>query len=1463
MNILLNFPAVQTLLTHTIADYYSKKLHTKIHIGRVDFEFLKKLVLKDVYIEDLHKDTLLYATALKCDIGQVSFKSHQIYFSNIDVDKAKIKLITYKNDTNFNLQYLLDAFSSKDTTKSTGPGWNVSFGKLSLNGIDFRRQNLNDTTKDYGLRFVDLDVRDLRGKISTIRFMHDTIRAVIENISLREKSGFVLKKFSCYVNLSPRGMELDELKIQTANTDISTDLVFKYANFSAYDDFVNKVDMKANFHKSKVCFDDIGYFAHSLKAVHNCFTLSGEYKGTVNHLKAHNMSIGWGKFSYLEGEATIDNMTEIDTAFIKVNITHLVTSKSEIEALPIPPFDKEDHLRLPENISKLGDIHFDGYFDGTLKAFKASGHISTGIGDISAHLHMWEKPGTNQSQYTGLLETKNFNLGSFWELKDLGTVTTSVTINGKGLKKENADATLSGVIQNISFRKYTYQNTAISGELKKGFFSGFVKVTDPHVVLDFAGKINLASQNSVFNFETHIAKANLTALHFIKDTNTVAFLSSHIIVNATGNTADNLEGTVYIDSTSYAIRKEVYQIDHLALSSTVKGNYHNINLKSDYADGQLSGHFNLANTFECLQNLMSGYIPSIFPKEKHAKGEKEVAHDYLLSLHFNENTGLTNLFAPGVKIASGTIIKGRYDEATNNFNLNGSSDEIDISSKKLKKWKIEATGDEKSMIFNSGSDTLYLSDSLYAAGFVLNGNITRDTVHYDIQWNNDPEDFADIPGYVAFPNKSRIAFKFQNPVISLVDSVWKINSENLIVYDSSRWSINSFVVSHGKQSSIALQGFISNNDTDKLGIKLHNFNLANLKLGTSELDGMINGTATVSDLFDHPYFTSAIDFSGLAYNKQFIGNGTINSRWDTLSQSIFVDAHFLQHGSPILALNGKYTPGLNQNNLSIDASLTDFPTKLFQPYLKDVCSILDGSITGQAHITGEPTKPLIYGNLTASLNQIKFDYLNTSYHSPALNIVIVPDTFRITRSVLLDEKKKTSDTAILTGTFTHNNFRELQLDLHLEATNFLCLNTTENNNSSYFGKAYVTGGMDIYGFLDALQIDADVTTDKNTVFNIPLTNTSDVDQGNYIQFTSKTGKAKHKNSAYKVNLNGLQMNFRINVTEDATANILLSSKGEVIQGVGYGNIQFSMDNTGTINMQGTYNVTRGYYNFVLQNIINKKFLLQPGGSIAWSGDPYNADIKLTTTYATTASLEPFFPPQDVPNQYNKRVPVNCNLMLTGKLTTPLITFGIELPTVDNTTSGIVNSYLSNGDELTTQVFSLLIINSFTPVGAGLGGNGFGTVAGVANSAQLLSNQLTNMFNNINQNFNVGLDIQPGTAINPAEYKLAFSSVLFKGKVAVNTNVGAISGIPSGNQTTNSNFVGEVTVEYKLSKNGKLRVKAFNKANDNTALSTLNNSPYTQGAGFSYKEGFNSWKEFLHKVFGRKPKAVKIATDGSN
>ena len=70
-----------------------------------------------------------------------------------------------------------------------------------------------------------------------------------------------------------------------------------------------------------------------------------------------------------------------------------------------------------------------------------------------------------------------------------------------------------------------------------------------------------------------------------------------------------------------------------------------------------------------------------------------------------------------------------------------------------------------------------------------------------------------------------------------------------------------------------------------------------------------------------------------------------------------------------------------------------------------------------------------------------------------------------------------------------------------------------------------------------------------------------------------------------------------------------------------------------------------------------------------------------------------------------------------------------------------------------------------------------------------------------------------------------------------SNVGG--GGNNANQT--KNIVGDVNVEYKLSKDGRYKLKGFNRTNDNTQRIN-NGGQYTQGLGFFFREEFDTWDE---------------------
>jgi len=128
------------------------------------------------------------------------------------------------------------------------------------------------------------------------------------------------------------------------------------------------------------------------------------------------------------------------------------------------------------------------------------------------------------------------------------------------------------------------------------------------------------------------------------------------------------------------------------------------------------------------------------------------------------------------------------------------------------------------------------------------------------------------------------------------------------------------------------------------------------------------------------------------------------------------------------------------------------------------------------------------------------------------------------------------------------------------------------------------------------------------------------------------------------------------------------------------------------------------------------------------------------------------------------------------------------------------------------------------------------------ASELLSNQFSKWLSQISNDFDVGVNYRPGDQITDDEVELALSTQMFNNRVTINGNIANNS---SQKMSTNNNngLVGDADINVKLTRNGKLQLKAYNHANNNIIYET---SPYKQGVGFSYREDFNDFNELWPK-----------------
>jgi hypothetical protein len=281
-------------------------------------------------------------------------------------------------------------------------------------------------------------------------------------------------------------------------------------------------------------------------------------------------------------------------------------------------------------------------------------------------------------------------------------------------------------------------------------------------------------------------------------------------------------------------------------------------------------------------------------------------------------------------------------------------------------------------------------------------------------------------------------------------------------------------------------------------------------------------------------------------------------------------------------------------------------------------------------------------------------------------------------------------------------------------------------------------------------------------------------------------------------------------------------------------------------MFGDVELLKGNYLFTLQNVINKRFEIESGGRISFSGSPTNATIDLAAIYDTRAAPYNLYPgdPSD-PNaeKLKKRIPVECHLNLLGELQSPTIQTGIQMPTADSRTRDFLESATGTEEELMKQFLSLLVINDFYSV------TGFGiqnmsavnsSIAGVT-ASELLSNQLSNWLSQISDDFDIGFNYRPGDQVTSQEVEVALSTQLLNDRVLIsgNVDVGGQETNPSSTSASNPFIMGDFEVEYRITSN--ISILAFNRARDELIFNT---APYKQGVGISYREDFNDLKQLM-------------------
>jgi len=1442
---------IQTYITQKITKTVSENLNAKFRVESVNYRFFNKVVLKNVYIEDQYEDSLLFAKEIIANLSRIDRKKRAIDINHINVLNARFYLNKPDSLAPLNLKFIVDELK-RDST-NTKPRWEINFRNIEMHQMVFRFRNFKNIKKNSGVDFSnlicyieDLDIRNLKIKNQVVDFH-------INKLNFSEQSGFKIYNLKSNMSIGKQHMLFKNIKIRTPNSFIYADsLSFNHNDFDEYKNFTEWVKIDFALRESNVSFNDIYYFSPKLRNIDVNLVISGRVHGKVSSLKGKDVKFQVGEQTELITDFDFNGLPNLKKTFIYANFKKFKAAVKDFEI--INQFTEgSEKFTIPENLNKLGIVNYEGKFTGFIDDFVTYGKFTTDLGDISTDLYL--KPDTSRTlAFDGKLETTDFRVGElFTDNETVGKITTNAQIEGVIGRDKTLKANTDGVIKNITVNNYNYQNIILDGFLTEKTYDGILSISDPNIEMDFIGNIDFSGNIPVFNFNANVPKANLYGLNIDKK-DTSARLSFNVDANFTGNTLDNAVGEINFSQTELTKRNETMHFDTLKIIAEHFADTNKITLTSDYVDGLLIGEYQPSTLFQSIKNLFYTYTPALIKNPGDTLNIIST-NNFRFNADLKNTQLLTYFFLPSVKISDSAKVDLKYRESKKQLLLNASAKKASFNQHSINHLSVKAVSNDSIFTASTKTESILLGNQIFLENFRTTSLTSQNEVHLKVDWDNDDTQ-DEYNGKILASTLIKQKEAYDDPLfhidilrstIVVQDSIWNINKSSIKI-DSTAYTIDNFTISH-KDQFLNVNGKISENAKDSLFFYFSDLNLSHINILTKDkklaFDGKINGNANFSSLYTNPLFHSKITVDNLKLNNEILGYSQIFATWIDESEAINLDIYTQhQNKNKSLLINGNYFP--ENQTLNFGIRLNQFNLSILNPFLSSFARNISGTSSGDVNVTGTLNKPLFNGNVFLENSAMTIDYINTEYHFSTETKIENNSLFFNN----IDIYDNLDNQATTNGYVKFGPQKDISFDFDINTDNILALNTSGNDNEVFYGKALVSGVINISGSsLGDVFLDISGRTERNTKINIPLNRSGTADESGFVTFINTKKSAEELSDDYNIDLSGFRLNFDLEVTPEAEALLIFDSKiGDIIRARGEGNLKMETDANNNFNMFGNYTIEEGDYLFTLQNVINKKFEIERGGTILWSGAPYNANIEMEAIYNLRTQLSNLFP-EDSTDYYRRRIPVECQIYLSDNLMNTNIRFDINLPSADEEINTRVQSTINTQEKLNKQFLSLLVLNSFMPSQqqgaesylAESGTSGLGSVT----TSELLSNQLSHWLSQISDEWDIGVNYRPGDEISRDQVEVALSTQLLNDRVSINGNLG-YGGQTTGQTTEQTtNLVGDFRVDVKLTKNGKLRLKAFNETNDRILYE---NAPYTQGVGIFYREEFNSFSELFNRFW---------------
>lgn len=1467
--VVLSIPAVQNKVKEKVCEETSKLLGGDLKMESLTIHPFSEVILSGVslYSPENEKCASIKKVAAGIDLWTL-FTDRKIVLNYAEIIGMDVAVSQRAKDAPLNIQFLIDALAPKDKDKPSA-AFDLRIRNIVIRDskASFLRPWMKDTDGNK-LPFADIDLSRLRMDLSIPVLRNDLYKFDIRNLQFEVTPGVNLRGLTAEVKYSralEKGggsdvLEVSDLKIDLPNTSLEvgdinihldsitdlrgnvegkftpSDLSNILPQLSAFDTSWN-IDLDATYRKNGIELSEISLSNDDLKS---SLRLEG-FIGNLNKKDSINLELG---------TMHADISSSLISKVVSNLANHAQKGVQVIESLGNVSIDIQGELIEGNTADAKGKIDTER---GTLE-FSASGsRLRSGRPSISI------KANAENIELDKLLSTNNIGIVSF----SLEGETTGLDKNADGhisLKSEECE-----VMGNLL--------TGVDVELRKNkdLVDLDLYLASNVMELNIDAGANISEKNSNLQAEMLISGFNPSDFG-IKGKMADSSISGRISANTRGNNLDNATGKIELkdftlertDGNKLKLKELTVSVDSLISRTTNDGSVNKrlIDLKSDWFDARVSGEIYPSTLLKELRGMVESVMPSLGGNYARIPEAKAALNAFDFDINIKGVATPYAFFNTPVRPLTNIPLYGSLDLKQGKASLNVSTPHLQQGKNKLIR-NVDISVDIDSflgmakinagLIFPAKKGDVEIASDIYAMRDKINVNLGLNPSMESVVKGGIALD-ATLARY-AHPLKPEgemaVRVDILPSTITISDKAWSI-ANGAIDYSGKRIDVSNFLISHDDQY-VRIEGTASENEEDAVMVKLNDIDLEYifnvLNINYVSFGGMATGEVIGRRLLTKKLEarTEFLHVKDLSYNGAVLGNGDLASDYDVSQQKVGIYGVIRD---PLTRERRVSVDGgiwVTRDSLSFDIDAQKVNVGIMKPFVSAFCSDLYGKASGKCKLYGTFSDIDLVGGLRADTLSMKLDFTNTWYHAGNDSVYLYNGVIDIPPLTLYDDDKHSAEfSGWLRHTYFHNPVFNFRLK---DAKSLLCYDTNEKINPLWYGTIYGSGHAQINGYPGQIDIDMNMTTDEGSKFYYVISDAEDVDQYSFLTFTDKRKETKELEAVDTVPDYLLKFQKHTEDLEEGSSNVILSLKGTVTNNAlvtlvmdpkagdkiiarGQGALQMDYNlASNDLRMIGTYVLDEGSYNFTLQDIIIKNFNIRKGSLIKFDGDPMNANLDIAATYRVNTNLTDLDKSFSTDKELNRtNVPVDALLLVKGPMTNPDITFDIELPSLTSDVERKVKSIVSTNDMMSRQIIYLLALNRFyTPEYTGGQSNG-SEWSSMASST--ISSQLSNILSQMTDKLDVAPSFRSDKGdFTDMEFDLALSSRLLNNRLLINGNFGY-----RDRNTSNTQFVGDFDIEYLLSKNGNLRLKAYNHFNDQNYY--LRSALTTQGVGVVFQRDFD-------------------------